>query len=162
MTDGMRPGQDTGGRDRKEMSQFSRPKSSRPGYGERMSLLPGSRRSEHSQASDAIFFPKSTFSPHHGYILTWNGVGGHGDQTPPPCPASPCSKQPRKLARVEPTAPACALLVPSPLLSPMSALLFRIQTKGFLLLITAMPLLNRRWKGGHRAKPWPQPHTSQP
>ena len=86
MTDGMRPGQDTGDSNGKETSQFSRPKSSRSGYGERMSLFPGSRRSEHSQASDAIFFffLKSTFSPPHGYNLTWNWVSGQGDQTPPP------------------------------------------------------------------------------
>ena len=31
-----------------------------------------------------LFFLKSTFFPPHGYILTWNWVGGHGDQTPPP------------------------------------------------------------------------------
>lgn len=63
MTDGMRPGQDTGDSDGKEICQFSRPKSSRSGYGERMSLFPGSRRSEHSQASDAFFFLKALFSP---------------------------------------------------------------------------------------------------
>ena len=31
-----------------------------------------------------FFFLKSTFSPPHGYILTWNWVSGHGDQPPPP------------------------------------------------------------------------------
>lgn len=56
MTDGMRPGQDTGDKDGKEMSQFSRPNSSHSGYGESMSLLfSGSRRSEHFQASDSIY-----------------------------------------------------------------------------------------------------------
>lgn len=61
-----------------------------------------------------------------------------------------------------PLPPASALLVPSSLLSPISTLLLLMQTKDLLLFTTALPLLNRRRKGVHRANPWPQPHTSQP
>lgn len=74
MTDGMRPGQDAGARDKKETSQFSKPNSSRPGYGKSMSLLPGSRSSEHLRASDSHNFlfllEPLFFFFSHGYIIT--------------------------------------------------------------------------------------------